>query len=59
MVVKINMARRLSLEETKNYLKAWREFADKEALEILMTCNGGLVGFFSKKYLGKSLTIKK
>ncbi len=53
------MARRLSLEETKNYLKAWREFSDKEALEILMTCNGGLVGFFSKKYLGKGLTFEE
>lgn len=50
------MARRLSLEETKNCLRAWRELGDKEALEVLTICNGGLVGFFVKKYLGKGLT---
>lgn len=55
MVVKL-MARRLSLEETKNCLRAWRELGDKDALEVLTLCNGGLVGFFAKKYLGKGLT---
>ena len=50
------MTRKLSLEETKNCLRAWREFSDKEALEVLMVCNGGLVVFFVKKYLGKGLT---
>lgn len=50
------MIRKLSLEETKKCLRAWREFSDKEALEVLMVCNGGLVGFFVKKYLGKGLT---
>lgn len=50
------MARRLSLEETKNCLRAWRELGDKDALEVLTICNGGLVGFFAKKYLGKGLT---
>lgn len=50
------MARRLSLEETKNCLRAWRELGDKEALEVLTICNGGLVGFFAKKNLGKGLT---
>lgn len=58
MVVKI-MARRLSLEETKNCLRAWRELADEEALEVLTICNGGLVGFFAKKYLGKGLTFEE
>lgn len=53
------MARRLSLDETKNCLRAWREFGDKEALEILTICNGGLVGFFAKKYLGKGLTFEE
>ena len=50
------MARRLSLEETKNCLRAWRELGDIDALEVLTICNGGLVGFFAKKYLGKGLT---
>lgn len=53
------MARRLSLEETKNCLRAWRELADEEALEVLTICNGGLVGFFAKKYLGKGLTFEE
>lgn len=50
------MTRRLSLEETKNCLRAWREFGDKDVLEVLTICNGGLVCFFAKKYLGKGLT---
>lgn len=58
MVVKV-MARRLSLDETKNCLRAWRELADQEALEVLTICNGGLVGFFAKKYLGKGLTFEE
>lgn len=41
------MIRKLSLEETKKCLRAWREFSDKEALEVL-DCNGGLVVFFVK-----------
>lgn len=53
------MARRLSLDETKNCLRAWRELADEEALEVLTICNGGLVGFFTKKYLGKGLTFEE
>ena len=53
------MARRLSLDEIKNLLRAWRELADKEALEILMICNGGLVVFCAKKYLGKGLTFEE
>ena len=58
MVVKV-MARRLSLDETKKCLKAWKELADKEALEILMMCNEGLVVFLTKKYLGKGLTFEE
>lgn len=57
-MVKI-MAKRLSLNETKNCLQAWRDFADKEALETLMIRNGGLVVFFAKKYLGKGLTFEE
>lgn len=53
------MARRLSLEETKNCLRAWRELGDEDALEVLTICNGGLVGFFAKKYLGKGLTFEE
>lgn len=53
------MARRLSLDETKKCLKAWKELADKEALEILMMCNEGLVVFLTKKYLGKGLTFEE
>ena len=58
MVVKV-MARKLSLDETKKCLKAWRELADKEALEVLMISNGGLVGYIAKKYLGKGLTFEE
>ena len=58
MVVKA-MVRRLSLAETKKYLRAWREFADEEALEVLTICNDGLVRFFAKKYLGKGLTFEE
>lgn len=50
------MARLLTLDETEKYLKLYREFADEDALTLLVTCNGGLVGFFAKKYLGKGLT---
>jgi RNA polymerase sporulation-specific sigma factor len=53
------MARRLSNEEVKNCLRAWRELGDKEALETLIICNAGLVGFFAKKYLGKGLTFEE
>lgn len=52
-------ARRLTLDETKNCLKAYRELGDEEALEILVICNSGLVGFFAKKYLGKGLTFEE
>lgn len=53
------MARRLNLDETKKCLKAWRELADKEALECLMLCNGGLVALFAKRYLGKGLSFEE
>ena len=50
------MARLLTLEETGKYLKLYREFADEDALTLLVTCNSGLVRFFAKRYLGKGLT---
>lgn len=50
------MTRRLTLDETKECLKAWREFGDKDALTLLTVCNSGLIGFFAKKYLGIGLT---
>lgn len=50
------MARLLTLEETEKYLKLYREFADEDALTLLVTCNSGLVRFFAKRYLGKGLT---
>lgn len=50
------MARKLSLDETKNCLKAWRELRDKDAIEVLVICNEELVVLFAKKYLGKGLT---
>lgn len=53
------MTRRLTLEETKNCLKAWKELADEKALELLMTCNEGLVAFLAKKHLGKGLTFEE
>lgn len=53
------MSRRLTLDETKNCLKAWREFHDNNALELLMVCNSGLVGFIAQKYLGKGLTFEE
>lgn len=53
------MAKRLTLEETKKCLIAWREHKDKDALELLMICNSGLIGYITKKYLGKGLTYEE
>lgn len=53
------MAKRLSLDETKNCLRAYRELGDQDALALLITCNGGLVRFFTKKYSGKGLTFEE
>ena len=53
------MTRRLTLDETKKSLIAWRELGDKKALEVLTIFNGGLVGFYAKKYLGKGLTFEE
>ena len=50
------MARKLSLDETKRFLIAWREYEDKDALTVLVECNQGLVGFFISKYIGKGLS---
>jgi len=53
------MIRRLSLDETKKCLKAWREFKDKEALEALIICNGGLVNLLANKHRGKGLSFEE
>lgn len=50
------MSRKLSLDETKKCLIAWREYHDKDALELLITCNEALVAYFVKRYLKKGLT---
>lgn len=50
------MSRRLTLDETKNCLRLWREYDDEEALELLIICNNGLVKRIAKKYLGTGLT---
>lgn len=50
------MARRLSLEETKKCLIAWRQLGDRDALTLLTVCNQGLVNYFVKRYMGKGLT---
>ena len=38
------MARKLSLDETKRFLIAWREYEDKDALTVLVECNQGICG---------------
>lgn len=53
------MTKKLSLEETKKCLIAWRKHNDKEALELLMACNGGLVVYIAKKFLGQGLTFEE
>ena len=50
------MAKRLTLEETKQYLIAWRENFDENALALLVMSKRGLVGYIAKKYLGNGLT---
>ena len=50
------MAKRLTLEETKQYLIAWRENFDEDALALLVMSKRGLVGYIAKKYLGNGLT---
>jgi len=50
---------KLNLDETKNYLVAWREYNDKSALESLIISNTGLIIFFVRKYLGKGLSFEE
>lgn len=50
---------KLTLDETKNYLVAWREHNDKSALESLIISNTGLIIFFVRKYLGKGLSFEE
>lgn len=47
--------RRLTLEETKKCLIAWRELGDKKACEFLIINNEALIVYFVKRYLGKGL----
>ena len=49
------MDKKLSLEETKNYLILWKEHSNKKALETLVICNMPLVVFICKRYLNKGL----
>lgn len=53
------MAKRLTLEQTKKLLIAWRELKDKEAFHLLAISNSGLVGSIAKKYIGKGLTFEE
>ena len=53
------MAKILTFDETNKCLRAWRELNDKNALEILIISNSGLVVFFAKKYMGKGLTTER
>lgn len=53
------MAKILTFDETNKCLRAWRELNDKNALEILIISNSGLVVFFAKKYMGKGLTFEE
>lgn len=48
--------RKLSLNETYQCLKAWREYKDEEAITLLINCNTALVKFVAKKYLKTGLT---
>lgn len=47
--------RRLTLEETSKLLNSYRETQDKEALELLVLSNMGLVGYFSMRYLNRGV----
>lgn len=51
--------KKLTLEETKSLLRAWRELKDKDALEVLMVSNEGLVVYLLRKYLGRGLTFEE
>lgn len=47
---------KLTKEDIKQYLVAWREFNDKNARQILIVYNTKLVRFIAKNYLGKGLS---
>jgi len=49
------MSKKLSLEETYDYLIKWRELNDQEAQTILVTSNFPLVKYFAKKYFNVGL----
>lgn len=44
------MVKRLTLEETLENLKKWREHGDEDALTLLVLSNQGLVKYFAYKY---------
>lgn len=48
-------ARKLTMDEIKQCLRAWREIKDKNALTLLIASNEGLVRVIARKYLGKGL----
>lgn len=53
------MKGKLTLEETKLYLKEWRELGNQEALGLLLYCNDGLVGYHVKRYIGKGISFEE
>ena len=53
------MANVLSLDETKELLRKWREEKNPKAYEKLVVGNRGLVGYIAKKYLGKGLSFEE
>lgn len=50
------MADVLSLEQTLTYLKAWREYKDRDAYTQLTIKNMGLVIYYVKKYTERGLS---
>ena len=53
------MTKRLTLEQTLNCLKLWREYGDMEAQTLLVVSNIGLVKIIAAKYLNRGLTFEE
>ena len=53
------MAKVLSLDETKELLKRWREEKNIKTYVKLVVGNSGLVSYIAKKYLGKGLSFEE
>lgn len=51
------MKENYSVEKSIKLLKAWRENKDREALNLLIISNTGLVIYHAKKYLGNGLSL--